>query len=229
VDHLALPLDAAAHGDHAGAHHDAAKRLKHLRPNHQVGNPGLVLQSDEHHAFGAAGPLPNKHETRRLKPTLVARVHGLSAGDNAARGKIVTQEGNRVLAERQTHMAVILHHFTACGHRAECDYGFFNLGRGLVLASCGRCEEREGFVAKRLDCPKGFAPDKTQCGPESIGLGELDKGRRRDAGAPPEIIDGQERPLGLAATMVAAWALASPFTMRTPSLTAKRPLITGRL
>ena len=66
VDHLALSLDASAHGDHAGAHHDAAKLLEHLRPDHQVGDAGLVLQGDEHHALGAAGPLPNKDEARRL-------------------------------------------------------------------------------------------------------------------------------------------------------------------
>ena len=66
VDHLALSLDASAHGDHAGAHHDAAEFLEHLRPDHQVGDPGLVLQGDEHHALGAAGPLPNEDEARRL-------------------------------------------------------------------------------------------------------------------------------------------------------------------
>jgi hypothetical protein len=74
-----------------------------------------------------------------------------------------------VLAERQTHMAVILHDLTARAHRAERDYGFFNLDRRLVLPSCGGCEEREGFVAKRLDRPKRFAPDETQCRSESVG------------------------------------------------------------
>jgi hypothetical protein len=39
-------------------------------------------------AFGAAGPLPDEHEARRLKPTPVSGMHGLAAGDNTARGKI---------------------------------------------------------------------------------------------------------------------------------------------
>src|SRR5271170_2868669 len=43
VDDLALPLNAATHCDHAGAHHDAAEFLKHLGPDHQVGDPGLVF------------------------------------------------------------------------------------------------------------------------------------------------------------------------------------------
>ena len=96
ADDLALPLNAAPHSDHAGAHHDAAKLLECLRPNHQVGDPGLVLQGDKHHAFGAAGPLSDEHEPRRLEPTPVARVHSLGAGDNATRGKIVTQERDGV-------------------------------------------------------------------------------------------------------------------------------------
>jgi hypothetical protein len=72
-------------------------------------------------------------------------------------------------------MAIILHNLTAGGHRAKRDSGFFNLRRRLVFASGGGREERERFIAKRLDRPKRFAPDKTQCGSESVGLGELDK------------------------------------------------------
>ena len=53
--------------------------------------------------------------------------------------------------------------------------GSIDLSDRLVLASSGGCEEREGFVAKRLDRPKRFAPDKTQCGSESVGLGELNE------------------------------------------------------
>jgi hypothetical protein len=53
----------------------------------------------KHHAFGAAGPLPDKNEAGRLKPTPVSGVHGLGAGDHAARGKIFTQEPDRVSAK----------------------------------------------------------------------------------------------------------------------------------
>src|ERR1700684_4606586 len=93
-------------------------------------------------------------------------------------------------------MAVILYLFTTRGHRAERDFGFFNLSRRPLLTSCGRREEREGFVPQRLDRPKRFAPDKTQCGPESVGLGELDERRGRRASAPPEIVEGQKLPGG---------------------------------
>ena len=72
-------------------------------------------------------------------------------------------------------MAVILHDLTARSHRAERDDWFVNLRRSLVLASCRGCEERQLLVAKRLDRPKRFAPDKIQRGPEGVGLGELDE------------------------------------------------------
>ena len=87
MDDLALALDAAAHGDHAGAQHDAAVFLEHLRPDHQVGDAGLVLDRDEHDALGDAGPLADQHEAGRLQPAPVAGVHRLGAGDDAARAR----------------------------------------------------------------------------------------------------------------------------------------------
>jgi hypothetical protein len=45
---------------------------------------------NKHHAFGAAGPLTDEDESRRLEPTPVSGVHSLGAGDHAACGKIVT-------------------------------------------------------------------------------------------------------------------------------------------
>ena len=76
-------------------------------------------------------------------------------------------------AERQTHMAVVLHDLAAGGHQAERGFGFIDFRNSLVLDSCSRREQREVFVAKRLDRPKGFAPDETQCRSKSVGLGEL--------------------------------------------------------
>lgn len=80
-------------------------------------------------------------------------------------------------AQRQAYMAIILHHLTAGRHPAEHDGWFVDLRHGLILASCGGREEREGFIAQRLDRPKRFVAEKTQCGSESIGLSEL--GERR--------------------------------------------------
>ena len=64
-------------------------------------------------------------------------------------------------AKRQAHVAVILHDFTARGHRAEHDVWFIDLRQSLVLTRCGGCEEGKGFISQRFDRPKRFTPDKT--------------------------------------------------------------------
>jgi hypothetical protein len=132
-------------------------------------------------------------------------------------------------AQGQAHMAVILHHLAARGHRAECDYGLINLSRRLVLASCGRGEEREGFVAKRLDRPKRFAPDKTQCGYKSVSLGKLNKRGRRHAGASPEIIDGKKRSLGPGGDDGCGMGVGEPLHHAHAKPYSKKTLIIGRL
>ena len=82
-------------------------------------------------------------------------------------------------------MAVILHDLTPGRHRLERHLGFLDLGNRLVLARCGSREERQRFVAQRLDRPERFAPSQAQGRPESVGFGELYKRRRRHAGASP--------------------------------------------
>jgi hypothetical protein len=52
MDHFALALDAALHGDHAGREDDARLAFVERLPDHQVGDPGFVLDGDEHDAFG---------------------------------------------------------------------------------------------------------------------------------------------------------------------------------
>ncbi len=63
MHHLAFTLDAALHPDHAGGQDDAALPLEHLRPDHKVGDAGLVLDGDERHALGRPRHLPHQHET----------------------------------------------------------------------------------------------------------------------------------------------------------------------
>src|SRR5689334_469617 len=107
MGYFAFSLDASAHGDHAGSHHHAAELLEHLRPDHQVGDPGLVFQRDEHDAFGAARPLTDENQASRLKPASVASIHGFGASDNAARRKVGAEEGDGMPAQRQPDMPVI--------------------------------------------------------------------------------------------------------------------------
>lgn len=99
MHHFAFALDLALHRKHAGAEDDAAMLLENLRPYDQVGNPGLVLQRDEHHPLGTSRPLSHQHDTRGFQPTFVARAHGLGAGDDPASREIGTQEGNGMASQ----------------------------------------------------------------------------------------------------------------------------------
>ena len=51
MDDVALALDAALHGDHAGRENDATLAFIKRRPDHQVGDAGLVLDGDKHDAL----------------------------------------------------------------------------------------------------------------------------------------------------------------------------------
>jgi hypothetical protein len=71
MDDFALALDAALHGDHAGGEDDAAPALVERRPDHQVGDAGLVLDGDEHDALGGSRLLAHQHQTGGGQPFVV--------------------------------------------------------------------------------------------------------------------------------------------------------------
>jgi hypothetical protein len=96
-------------------------------PDHEIGDAGLVLDGDEDDAFGRAQHLPQ--EACCLKPPSVARLHRLGAGDYVLVAKVSAQEGDRMAAQAQAHMAIVLDHFAASGHRPECYSRFIDLNR----------------------------------------------------------------------------------------------------
>ncbi len=62
VDHQPLALHLAADPEQRGPEHDAPVLLEGLRPDHRVGDAGLVLQGGEDHALGAARTLAHQHQ-----------------------------------------------------------------------------------------------------------------------------------------------------------------------
>lgn len=186
---------AGADGHHAGAHY-AAELLEHLWPNHEIGDAGLVFQRDEHDALGAARALPDEHEARGLEPAAVARLHGFGACDDTARDQVVAQERDRMAAQRQADMTIVLDPLAAGRHRPERDGGLVDLGDRFIVASGGGREERQRLVLQRLDRPEGFAASQRERRPEGVGFGELNERRGGRAGAPPEVIDRDERSVG---------------------------------
>lgn len=67
----------------------------------KVCDAGLVFDSDEHHAFRAAGSLTDRDDAGGLNPSLVFVRHGHSAGDDAAFGKIRPENGQHLQSHIQ--------------------------------------------------------------------------------------------------------------------------------
>src|SRR4051794_10087401 len=57
-----IALDHAVDRHQPRAHDDLALLLEHVRPDYEVGDTGLVFQSDEDDALGASWPLPDEDE-----------------------------------------------------------------------------------------------------------------------------------------------------------------------
>ena len=85
VDDEALALDLPAHLEKLRGHDDAAVPLEDLRPDHNVDDAGLVLEREEDHALGGAGPLAHQHQTGNGDaPARRTIVPVRLAGDDAA-------------------------------------------------------------------------------------------------------------------------------------------------
>ena len=144
---LPFPLDASAHARHSGAEHRPAVSLEHLRPDDEVRDARLVLDRDEHDALGGPRPLTDEHEARNLNPASVPRGHRLGAGDVTAASKLGPEGRDRMLAERQADVAVVLDHLAALRHGAQPNNGLDLLGYCCRLPVGGGGEEREWLVA----------------------------------------------------------------------------------
>jgi hypothetical protein len=77
VNDLALALNTTADGKHAGGEDHATILFEHLGLDGEIGDAGLVLQGDEHHALGRARLLPDENKAGGLKPASVAGPHRL--------------------------------------------------------------------------------------------------------------------------------------------------------
>src|SRR5271170_6796818 len=98
VHDVAFTLNTTADSKHGGGEDCAAMLFEDLGPDDEVGDAGLILQSDKDHALGRARFLPDENEPRRLKPASVACLHGLGAGDDALCPEVGAEKSHRVSA-----------------------------------------------------------------------------------------------------------------------------------
>src|SRR5450631_3393967 len=123
MNDFALALDAAMDRHQASRKDHPALSFIEFWPDHEICDAGLVLDGDENDAFRRTRHLPHEHEASGFKPAAVAGLHSVGASDHALAAQVVTQEGDRVAAQSQPHMTIVLDHFAAGGHRPEC-YGW---------------------------------------------------------------------------------------------------------
>ncbi|HMR31505.1 MAG TPA: UvrD-helicase domain-containing protein [Geminicoccaceae bacterium] len=175
--------------------------LEQRRPDDEVGHPGLVLEGDEQHALGRARHLPHQHQAGDAGGAAVGHEVGLGAAPVALGSQLGTQEGHRVLPQRQPEMAIVLDDLAALGHRRQ-DRGRLVCPRqqGALALICGQ-EQRQRRVTQRLHRPQGLAAAQAQ-GMEGVGLGQAGEARCRHAGAAPQLsihvngVSPSRRPVG---------------------------------
>ena len=117
-------------------------------PDHQVGDARLVFQRDGHDPLGQAGLLTDEDDPGDADELHVADGAGQVAGFVGLAGQVLPQEGQRMIAQGQADVAVVLDHLAAVGHRLERDLGFVGLGDDLLFAQRSGGKQGEWFVAE---------------------------------------------------------------------------------
>ena len=111
MNHQSVLLHNAFRVNQAGPQDGFAEGLKGLRPNDQIGYPGLVFQGDEHRALGTARPLAIEpgiaiagRRVGRVRAPLAAEVAlGFSPGYNADALDIAMPAGQRPIEPAVLH------------------------------------------------------------------------------------------------------------------------------
>lgn len=66
--------------------------LEDSRPDHEVRDPGIVFQRNDHHPLRASRPLPHEDYACSLHPAAVTGAHRFAASRDPSTGKLRTQD-----------------------------------------------------------------------------------------------------------------------------------------
>ncbi len=161
VDDALLALQFAGAAQQGRAQRGAAEALEDLRPDDQVGDPGLVLDGDENDAVGAPRPLPDQHDPGDRKPAVDRQTGKIGGGDQTLAGELGAQKGQRMALQAEAEAAVILDDVLAERHLREQRHGARFAGlvfsRGCFLPSLSP-HRGEGRGEGRNDASSGEAP-----------------------------------------------------------------------
>ena len=188
-------LDIALDQDEPRAHHLFAELLHHLRPHHDIGDAGFVLQRHEDHALGAARTLPHQHHAGAAHaPVFVA---------------VADRPRRRRRPRRQTSAAKIPSDGPSAtagwsGSRRPPAPAAASAAAALrllvrLLARGGDFEQRQRHIVRqpphRPQRGAAIEPDRAK----RIGIREQDQRALRQAGVAGEILqrgEGTARPRG---------------------------------
>ena len=174
VDHLAFPLEAAGHAKHASPQHDAAEPVENLRPDHEIGDAGFILDGDEDHPLGRARTLAHQNKARRLHPAAIGAGDGIPARNETSLAQVFPQ-GRRAdgRAASARHDRNPLHHLAArpSSGAAQSPARHCSGKSGGLPFGCGG-KERQRLIPQPLQRPERCASRKTEVRLEGIGTGK---------------------------------------------------------
>ena len=99
MNDLATALDSAMHDEHRRAADGMVGRLPDIGPHHDVGRTGFILDRQEDHPAGRAGPLLCEHNAGHLNAAAFRRHTSISGGDNSPLRKGIAFEVERMRPE----------------------------------------------------------------------------------------------------------------------------------
>ena len=129
---LAAALDSAVHDEHRRTADGMIGRLPDIGPHHDVGRTGFILDRQEDHPSGRAGPLLCEHDAGHLDAAAFRSHTSIGGGDDSPRRQSVAFEVERMRPEGEARGAIVSDHFVLPRHLGQEEILFF-IGVALVL------------------------------------------------------------------------------------------------
>jgi hypothetical protein len=176
-----FPLHLAAHPEQSRGEELLALALGEVVPDDQVDVAGLVLEGDEDDAARRGRPLAAGDEARGADELSVAALRDLLGGADTLLRKALSQQGQRMAAQREAERGVVADDLVAFGGRDEQ-----RQLRGL-RRPCRHVQLRRRIHAQRF--PQGRAAMSREAR-ERIGRRQGAQVAPVQAGTSREILDG---------------------------------------
>ena len=191
-------------------HHRAAVGGEDVAPDHRVGDAGLVLQGDEHHALGRARPLADQHQAADGDARAVPHRSSCAVGTAPRRVEQRAEEAAGVGLQRQAGGAVVLRHVRRQPHPRQRRR---RPPPGPRPASSGASSFGLRLRRQRLHRPQPLAAVHPQRA-EGVGLGQQLQRAAREPGAAGQVLQR-----GAPRRARSAPRLVQPATCRRPRRT----------